>query len=70
MLERLHQWLEAQLTGAKTERNSGLGKATTYLLRHWRADRIPPRGQRAACGGLFLTSVVTYDNMNYMSGMN
>src|SRR5205823_1517189 len=29
-------WLEAQLAGRKTEPNSGLGKAITYLLRHWK----------------------------------
>ena len=29
-------WLEAQLAEKKTEPNSGLGKAITYLLRHWK----------------------------------
>jgi hypothetical protein len=32
----LHIWLQAQLAERKTEPNSGLGKAITYLLRHWR----------------------------------
>ena len=32
----LHGWLEAQLAEKKTEPNSGLGKAITYLLRHWK----------------------------------
>lgn len=36
IMEQLHQWLEAQLVQKKTEPNSGLGKAITYLLRHWR----------------------------------
>jgi transposase len=36
LMEQLHQWLEAQLAQKKTEPNSGLGKAITYLLRHWR----------------------------------
>jgi transposase len=36
VMDRLHAWLEAQLGGCKTEPNSGLGKAITYLLRHWR----------------------------------
>jgi transposase len=36
VMEPLHQWLEAQLAQKKTEPNSGLGKAITYLLRHWR----------------------------------
>jgi hypothetical protein len=36
VMEQLHQWLEAQLAEKRTEPNSGLGKAITYLLRHWR----------------------------------
>jgi len=37
VMQQLHRWLEAQLAERKTEPNSGLGKAITYLLRHWRA---------------------------------
>jgi hypothetical protein len=36
LMNQLHGWLEAQLAGKKTEPNSGLGKAITYLLRHWK----------------------------------
>ena len=36
VLDQLHGWLEAQFAERKTEPNSGLGKAITYLLRHWR----------------------------------
>jgi hypothetical protein len=36
VMEELHAWLEEQLAGKKTEPNSGLGRAITYLLRHWR----------------------------------
>jgi len=36
VMEQLHRWLEAQLAERKTEPNSGLGKAISYLLRHWR----------------------------------
>ena len=36
VMQELHRWLEAQLAEHKTEPNSGLGKAITYLLRHWR----------------------------------
>jgi transposase len=36
VMEKLHVWLEAQLAENKTEPNSGLGKAITYLLKHWR----------------------------------
>jgi hypothetical protein len=36
-MEQLHQWLEAQFAFHQVEPNSGLGKAITYLLRHWKA---------------------------------
>jgi hypothetical protein len=36
VMEELHGWLEAQLSEEKTEPNSGLGKAITYLLNYWR----------------------------------
>jgi hypothetical protein len=36
VMDELHGWLEAQFAERKTEPNSGLGKAITYLLRHWR----------------------------------
>src|ERR1700687_1898554 len=31
----LHEWMETQLAEHKTEPNSGLGKAISYLLNHW-----------------------------------
>jgi len=36
VMEELHGWLQAQLAEHRTEPNSGLGKAITYLLRHWK----------------------------------
>ena len=36
LMDQLHQWMTDQLNGHQTEPNSGLGKAMTYLLRHWR----------------------------------
>jgi transposase len=36
VMKQLHDWLEAQINEKKTEPNSGLGKAITYLLRHWK----------------------------------
>jgi transposase len=36
VMQQLHQWLEAQFALKRVEPNSGLGKAITYLLRHWR----------------------------------
>lgn len=35
VMEELRQWMEAQFAEHKTEPNSGLGKAISYLLRHW-----------------------------------
>ena len=37
VMDDLHQWLETQLKENKVEPNSGLGKAISYMLRHWRA---------------------------------
>ncbi len=36
LVDKLHAWLEGHFAERKTEPNSGLGKAITYLLRHWR----------------------------------
>ena len=36
VMKRLHTWLEAQINENRTEPNSGLGKAITYLRRHWK----------------------------------
>ena len=35
VMDNLHQWLKNQFAEHKTEPNSGLGKAISYLLRHW-----------------------------------
>ena len=35
-LDELHGWLEAQFAERRVEPNSSLGKAITYLLRHWK----------------------------------
>jgi transposase len=37
VMDKLHDWLEAQFAERKVEPNSGLGKAIMYLLRHWKA---------------------------------
>jgi transposase len=36
LMKGLHQWMEGQFAGHKTEPNSGLGKAISYLLNHWK----------------------------------
>src|SRR3954453_22749752 len=35
LMKALHEWMEAQSAEHKTEPNSGLGKAISYLLNHW-----------------------------------
>jgi transposase len=35
VMKDLRQWMETQFAEHKTEPNSGLGKAISYLLRHW-----------------------------------
>jgi len=35
LMEELYQWMEVQFGEHKTEPNSGLGKAISYLQRHW-----------------------------------
>ena len=35
LMKGLNEWMEAQVGEHKTEPNSGLGKATSYLLNHW-----------------------------------
>jgi transposase len=35
LMNELHEWMETQLAEHKTEPNSGLGKAISYLLNHW-----------------------------------
>ncbi|MGH9584881.1 MAG: IS66 family transposase, partial [Bryobacteraceae bacterium] len=35
LMQTLHEWMEAQFAERKTEPNSGLGKAISYLLNHW-----------------------------------
>ena len=47
LMDTLHAWLEAQFAERKTEPNSGLGKAITYLLRHWKGLTLFLREARA-----------------------
>jgi transposase len=35
VMEELHKWMEVQFAEHKTEPNSRLGKAISYLLKHW-----------------------------------
>lgn len=47
LMDTLHAWLEAQFAERKTEPNSGLGKAITYLLPHWKGLTLFLREARA-----------------------
>ena len=47
LMDKLHAWLETQFAERKTEPNSGLGKAITYLLRHWKGLTLFLREARA-----------------------
>jgi len=47
LMDQLHAWLREQLDGAKTEPNSGLGRAISYLLNHWQALTLFLREQGA-----------------------
>jgi len=47
LMDKLHAWLEVQFAERKTEPNSGLGKAITYLLRHWKGLTLFLREARA-----------------------
>jgi hypothetical protein len=35
VMDKLHEWLKAQLDDRKVEPNSGLGQAITYMMNHW-----------------------------------
>jgi transposase len=47
VMEDLRKWMEAQFAEHKTEPNSGLGKAISYLLRHWTKPTLFLRQQGA-----------------------
>jgi transposase len=44
IMDALQEWLKGQFAERKTEPNSGLGKAITYLLRHWQPLTAASRG--------------------------
>jgi transposase len=35
-MKQLHQWMTDQIDSRKTEPNSGLGKAISYMIKHWK----------------------------------
>jgi transposase len=35
LMKRLHEWMTDQIQSKKTEPNSGLGKAISYMIKHW-----------------------------------
>lgn len=58
LMDQLHEWLEDQMAGAKTEPNSGLGKAISYLLNHWQALTLFLREKGAPHSTITFASVL------------
>jgi hypothetical protein len=50
LMDNLHAWLEAQFAERQTEPNSGLGKAITCPLRHWKGADTILAGSAGASG--------------------
>jgi hypothetical protein len=36
LMEQFHEWMTDQMDSKKTEPNSGLGKAISYMMKHWK----------------------------------
>lgn len=47
VLEKLRDWMKAQFAEHRVEPNSGLGKAISYLLNHYKAHALPFASRRA-----------------------
>jgi hypothetical protein len=69
VMEQLHHWLEAQFAERKTEPNSGLGKAITYLLRHWRPLTLFLRQAGAPLDNNLVTAVHGSDDVMPTPGL-
>lgn len=50
LMEQLHAWLREQLAAAKTEPNSGLGRAISYLLKSLARAHTVSAGEGCASG--------------------
>jgi transposase len=75
VMEELHRWLEAQLSLKKTEPNSSLGQAITYLLRHWKGLtaflRVPNAPiDNNVCGRAIKRAVLHRKNALYYRSLN
>jgi len=68
-MEKLQGWLEAQFAGRKTEPNSSLGKAITYLLRHWKALATFLREAGAPLGNNLVTAARGSDDVMPTAGL-
>jgi hypothetical protein len=63
-LEELHAWLVRQIEDRLVERNSGLGGAISYLLKHWEnLTLLPPRPLLML--GIDVLSVVLFDVVEF-----
>ena len=69
VMERLKDWLTAQLAEHRTEPNSGLGKAISYLLRHWTKLTLFLRQQGAPLDNNVVTAASGSDDVMPRAGL-
>jgi len=65
----LKDWLTAQLAEHRTEPNSGLGKAISYLLRHWTKLTLFLRQQGAPLDNNVVTAASGSDDVMPRAGL-
>jgi transposase len=63
LMVQLHVWLRDQLAQAKTEPNSGLGKAISYLLNHWQGLTLFLREKGAPLDNNIVTAASGSDDV-------
>jgi len=68
-MEKLHVWLTAQLQEKKTEPNSGLGQAISYLLNHWRELTLFLRQPGAPLDNNIVTTASGSDDVMPTAGL-
>jgi hypothetical protein len=69
VMQQLHEWLTAQLAERNTEPNSRLGKAISYLLRHWTKLTLFLREPNAPLDNNIVTAVSGSDNVMPTPGL-
>src|SRR6202161_4066126 len=69
VMEDLRRWMENQFAEHKTEPNSGLGKAISYLLRHWTKLTLFLRQQGAPLDNNIVTAASGSDYVMPRAGL-